>query len=165
MLDGSPQEFLRQFRAAAAQADERYRRIQQVQARTGQLRITERSPDGAVEITLDQQGKVVDLRFHDPARRLQPAALTTIAMNCLHSANSRLGAEVERIVREVSGENKTEAERLVERYRHDHPDQQPVAPQPVPRPVSPPVPVRRSPTPAELDPDEAGPIMRRGYQR
>src|SRR5947209_4948423 len=155
MLDGSPQDFMRQFRAAAAQADERYQRIQDMRERTGQLRITERSPDGAVEITLDHQGKVVDLRFHDAARRLQPAALTTTAMNCLRSATSRLGGEVERIVREVSGDNTADAEHLVERYRHDHPDQRPVAPMPMPVPAPPPrppaaPPMRRPPSPAEL---------------
>jgi len=178
MLDGSPDEFMRQFRAAAAQADERYKRIQDIQERTGQVRVTERSPDGAVEITLDRLGKVIDLRFNDAARRLAPAALTVTAMNCLRSAGARLGGEVERIVREVSGDSKADADRLVERYRRDHPESKPVAPLPIPPPQAappqapPPMPqpmprtepIRRT-TPAEVEDDEVGPIMRRGYQR
>jgi YbaB/EbfC DNA-binding family protein len=113
-------EYLGRFLEVAAETDETLKRTQAVRDRVAGLAVTERSPDGAVEVTVDRDGAVTNLKFLDPARRLQPSALSSTAMHCIRRAQGRLGEQYEQIVRSVTGDDES-GRRMVARYRQRYP--------------------------------------------
>ncbi|MEU4314028.1 YbaB/EbfC family nucleoid-associated protein [Nocardia sp. NPDC024068] len=48
---------------------EQQQRMGEIQAELAAARVTAQSPDGAVEVTVDSSGALVDVRFTDAARR------------------------------------------------------------------------------------------------
>jgi hypothetical protein len=151
----TPEEFYEQFLAAVAESNEQARLAQEVKERMAGVCVTERSPDGAVQVTVDKDGAVLDIRFFGTAERLQPRQLSVVAMNCVRAAQGGLGARFGQVVA-ASGADPATAERLVAGYRSRHPQRfaaalTAAAPSPPPPVVGPP---RVAPPRARPEPDE-----------
>lgn len=150
-MEAASGDYLGKFLEAVAETDETLNRTRVVRERLAGIAVTERSPDGAVEVTLDRDGAVTDLKFLDPARRLEPAALTNSAMACIRRAQGRVGEQYEQIVRSATGDDES-SRRMVARYRQRYPQlfQDPPPPQ---------APSRSRRDPIEPDYEEGGSIL------
>lgn len=161
-----PHELIRQLRACAAEHDQQARLLQQVRDRTADVSVTERSPDGVVTVTVDKDGLLTGLTFSDRASGMAPAALSGAVMACVHTARGKIGAHVERVVREAGVDDETATNFLLG-YRTHHPEKfrNEEFGMPVEKPQ--PMAVRRSSRPGpDDDVDDFGDgftVLRRGY--
>jgi YbaB/EbfC DNA-binding family protein len=161
-----PHELIRQLRAYAAEHDQQARLLQQVRDRTADVSVTERSPDGVVTVTVDNDGLLTGLTFSDRAQGMRPAALSAAVMACVHTARGKIGAHIERIVRDTGVDDET-ATHFIADYRSHHPEKfrNEEFGMPVEKPQ--PMVVRRSSRPApDEDADDFGDgftVLRRGY--
>lgn len=127
---------------------------------------TERSPDGVVTVTVDKDGLLTGLTFSGRAQGLAPAALSCAVLACVHTARGRIGAHIERAVRETGVDEETAAHFIAD-YRSRHPrkfsDEEFAMPVENPQPMA----VRRSSRPApDEDGDDFGDgfsVLRHGY--
>lgn len=174
------EELLGELLAAVAQTNEQAKRSLEIQERTRDISAAYRSPDGAVQVTVDRNGGLTDLVFGDAARRIPPPHLARLVMEGIHHAKAQLGARFEQVVRNSGADDATTA-RLLGNYRTAHPEQfaepstamQPRAPIAVPPPpiiaVSPPPPqqpARRQRADVDAEPDfsEGMQILQRDHR-
>lgn len=142
----SSEEFYEQFLAAMAESNEQARVARQVREQMAGVSVTERSPDGAVEVTVNTSGAVLDIRFGAAAQRLLPRRLSAVVMSCVRAAQGGIEARFGHVLTGAGVEPAT-AQRLLAEYRARRPRRFGAEPTPV-------VPETRAPqTPG---PDEVG---------
>lgn len=165
--------------AAVAETNEQAKQSLEIQERTKGISATYRSPDGAVQVTVDRDGGLSGLVFGDAARRIPPQHLSRLVMEGIHRAKGQLGARFEQVVL-ASGAGDATAARLIGKYRTAHPERfagpsaapqprDPVAPPTPPvtavsRPPQPRAPRRQADADAEPDFSEGMQILQRDYR-
>lgn len=117
----SSDEYLRRLRGAAAETEAELERMREVGRRLAEVTVTERSPDGSAEVTVDHNGALTVLALGEQARRLRPAALAAVVMDCVHRAQGRIGERYEQRVRSVAGPDAEAVSQVVGRYRQRYP--------------------------------------------
>lgn len=114
-------ELLGELLKAVAKTNEQAKRSVDIQERSRSISAGYRSPDGAVQVTVDRNGALTDLVFGDAARRIPPQHLSRLVMEGIHRAKGQLGARFEQVVRD-SGADDATAARLIGNYRTAHPE-------------------------------------------
>lgn len=102
---------------AAEQARERWAAVEDVVAR---VRVERAAPGGEVRVTVDAQGRLVDVRFSDRARVLEPDRLSALLMAAHRRACAALHDEVEAVL-PTGGAGGDAATALLDGYRRRFP--------------------------------------------
>jgi DNA-binding protein YbaB len=151
-----------------AQANEKARRYQAMQAAVGQVAVTETSPDGMVTVTVDSAGNVTGLQITDRVRDLSGAQVAKAVLGTLRRAQSRLPERLAEVMAGTIGDDEQTVNTIVGTYRAKFPEPEPEASEPenvrrlgeIEENPAVPKPVRR---PTREDSDEGdgfgGPVM------
>ena len=124
-----------QWSAAAREKAERY---QAMQARAGQVSVTESSQDGLVTVTVDSAGNVSDLRITDRVKELSGAQISATVLLTLRRAQARLPEKLAEVMAETIGDDQQTMDVIVGNYRAKFPEPPSDEPTPPARPPSPP---------------------------
>jgi DNA-binding protein YbaB len=111
-----------QWTAAAREKAERY---QAMQARVGQVSVTESSPDGVVTVTVDSAGNVTDLRITDEVRDKSGAQVSSAVLTTLRRAQARLPEKLAEVMAETIGDDQQTVDTIVSNYRAKFPEPEP----------------------------------------
>jgi DNA-binding protein YbaB len=111
-----------QWTAAAREKAERY---QAMQARAGQVSVTESSPDGMVTVTVDSVGNVTDLRVTDEVRDKSGAQVSSAVLTTLRRAQARLPGKLAEVMAETIGDDQRTVDTIVGNYRAKFPEPEP----------------------------------------
>ena len=117
-----------QWTAAAREKAERY---QAMQARAGQVSVTESSPDGVVTVTVDSVGNVTDLRITDEVRDKSGAQVSSAVLTTLRRAQARLPEKLAVVMAETIGGDQQTVDTIVGNYRAKFPEPEPEDEEPV----------------------------------
>ena len=168
LMDASWQRLV----AAAAETDQQAGQLLHIQEAMAGVDVVAGSADGAVQVRVDRNGALTGIEFTERALRLDPAGLGAAVLDAVHEAKTRIGPRYAEIVAS-SGADEATIERMIGRYRENHPDRfrpEPAAPAEAPpeqlmtKASAPPVPHQpvRAPRPVvDHDEDEAVPLMQR----
>lgn len=136
---GDPEALMRswdeQIQAKMKQAD-------QISQAAREVRVTQRSNDGAVSVTVDSGGNVSALDLTDAALRKQPAQLSAEILGIMRSAQAQIATRMQEAMAPVLGEDSATMNAIMGGYREKFP--QP----PEPDQAEPP---RRAPQPSDED--------------
>ncbi|MFI6025360.1 hypothetical protein [Amycolatopsis magusensis] len=84
------------------------------------IRITEADPSGAVRITVDAQGKLLDVVTTGLLARLPPERVGEVVLDCVRRAQARIPGEVSALAKRIMGGD--DAEHIATTLRGWFPD-------------------------------------------
>lgn len=128
--DGAMRPMQDRLHQLAQRAEQRTRQFAQVREQIDGLTVSERSPDGAVRVTVQASGALSDLTLTDAASRLRPDQIATEVMRCIRSAQSRIADRVGTVVAENVSPDDPAGQHIVGRFRDQFPEPEP---EPAPR--------------------------------
>ncbi|MFB9688253.1 YbaB/EbfC family nucleoid-associated protein [Amycolatopsis plumensis] len=108
-----------------AQAKEKARRYQAMQAAVGQVSVTESGGDGLVTVSVDSAGNVTDLQLTDRVRELSGAQVAKAVLTTLRRAQSRLPERLADVMADTIGDDQRTVDTIVGNYRAKFPAPQP----------------------------------------
>ncbi|TLW92319.1 YbaB/EbfC family nucleoid-associated protein [Saccharomonospora piscinae] len=92
-------ESMRQVEDAVELAVRRDEQFTEARRQIDALTATERSPGGAMEVTVGSDGNVLDVRCTDQINTLSPREIADTVRSCVQRAQAGIAREVERILR------------------------------------------------------------------
>lgn len=110
---------LAEWSQGLAQKAERYRAMR---AATDTIRVTESTSDGAVSVTVDATGQLVDVTTSAAVGRRKPEEIGPLVLACVRRAQGRLAERVGESMRLTLGADPV-TDRIVEGYRQRFPEQ------------------------------------------
>jgi DNA-binding protein YbaB len=118
----SPEEIERRLAEWSRGLEQKAERYRAMRAATDTVRVTESTSDGAVSVTVDATGQLVDVTTSSAVGRRKPEQIGPLVMACVRRAQSRLADQVGEAMRHSLGTDPV-TERIVEGYRHRFPEQ------------------------------------------
>ena len=98
-----PDQALDRLAAWKDRIDRQAAETQAMSDRVGALRITATNDTRAVEVTVDAQGVLIDLKLEPSTRRLEPDALARAILATHQKARRRAAAQVRQVLDETIG--------------------------------------------------------------
>ena len=99
--------------------------------------VTQRSSDGSVAVTVDQNGIVSALDLTDAALRKQPARLSADILGAMRTAQARIAEKMQEVMAPIIGGDSATMDALMGGYQERFPEpppEQPAFERPSPRP-------------------------------
>lgn len=127
--DAMMRQWNEQIQAKLKQADE----MKQV---ANAVSVTQRSSDGSLSVTVDQNGVVSALDLTDAALRKQPAQLSAEILGAMRTAQAQIAARMQEVMAPIIGDDSATMDALMGGYHERFPEPPPVDPVP-PRPTGP----------------------------
>jgi DNA-binding protein YbaB len=128
--DAMMRQWNEQIQAKLKQADE----MKQV---ANAVKVTQRSSDGSVSVTVDQNGVVSALDLTDAALRKQPAQLSAEILGAMRTAQAQIAAKMQEVMAPIIGDDSATMGALMGGYHERFPEpppEEPVAPRRPPGP-------------------------------
>ncbi|GHG30017.1 MULTISPECIES: YbaB/EbfC family nucleoid-associated protein [Amycolatopsis] len=94
---------------------------------TESLRVTETDPSGAIAVTVDAQGRLLEVRTGPVVARLAPEQVGPRVLACVRRAQAGIAARVEEVARQTVGEDEM-AVHVVSTLRERFPAPEPASP-------------------------------------
>lgn len=92
-------EVMRQLDDSVELAIRRYEQFSEAERRIDAMTVTERSPDGVVEVTVRANGALAGLELTEAARTMQPRHLAAVIQRCVQQAQAGVATRTEEILR------------------------------------------------------------------
>ena len=118
---GDPDEISRRLDRADARLARMTRSHAELDRVMAGVRITESDPTDAVRVTVDAEGKVLDVVTTPAVTRLPAERIGPVVRDCLHRAQARIADEIAALAGQVVGENDEMAEHVVATMRERFP--------------------------------------------
>ncbi|GLZ37561.1 YbaB/EbfC family nucleoid-associated protein [Actinokineospora sp. NBRC 105648] len=166
LTGGSAEDVERELAAWNRSMEATAARYRDMRLATETVQVTESSPDGAVTVTVDHTGQVVDIATTPALAKLKPEQVGGRVLATIKRAQARLATRVGDAMRATLGDADPAVDRMVEQYRTRFPEpvsepedtQYRFGPQdPAPAPPRRPRPAAR---PADDDEDFGGGVLR-----
>jgi len=93
------EEAIRQMDDAVELAVRRHEVFTEAGRQIDRVTVTQRSPDGAVEVTVSADGNVLDVRCTELIRTMPPHQVAAIFQHCVRAAQAGVARRVEEILR------------------------------------------------------------------
>ncbi|MFD4639627.1 YbaB/EbfC family nucleoid-associated protein [Lentzea sp. NPDC058436] len=119
--DAMMRQWNEQIQAKLKQADE----MKQV---ANAVSVTQRSSDGSVSVTVDQNGIVSALDLTDAALRKQPAQLSADILGAMRTAQAQIAAKMQEAMAPIIGGDSATMDALMGGYHERFPEPPPVEP-------------------------------------
>lgn len=120
-MDDRLDETIGDLRKFAGSLEETAKKFDELRGSMAALAVTATSSDGRVRVTVDSNGVPTAIDLAVATRGMEPAALSTEIMACLHRAQAQLRSRVTDLVHDVVGED-SPASDMVGRYAERFPD-------------------------------------------
>jgi DNA-binding protein YbaB len=127
--DAMMRQWNEQIQTKLRQADE----MKQV---ANAVKVTQRSSDGSVSVTVDQNGVVSALDLTDAALRKQPAQLSAEILGAMRTAQAQIATRMQEVMAPIIGEDSATMDALMGGYHERFPEPPPENPAPA-RPTGP----------------------------
>jgi len=101
------------------------------------VQVTQRSSDGSVAVTVDQNGIVSALDLNDAALRKQPAHLSAEILNAMRAAQAQIAARMHEVMAPIIGDDSATMDALMGGYQERFPEPPPEEPAAPARPTGP----------------------------
>lgn len=124
---GSPEELQRRLDALDAKLARMARSYEELDRATESLRVTETDPSGAVRVTVDSQGRLIDVVTTPQVARLPAEQVGPLVLACVQRAQSRIAGQIAALARNTVGEDEM-ATHVVETMRARFPEPAPATP-------------------------------------
>jgi hypothetical protein len=146
-LEGDPERITRDLDALVEQSQRRFESFTAAQQQIDHVTVTERSPDGSVQVTVRSSGALTDLVLSDRIRSMPPRQVAATILSCVQVAQARIVDHAAAIL-----QNKAPGDPLAAEFLADARQQFPT-PQAIHQPPPPPSarPVRPRPVDEEDD--------------
>ena len=118
---GDPDEISRRLDRADARLARMTRSHAELDRVMAGVRITESDPTDAVRVTVDAEGKVLDVVTTSAVARLPAERIGQVVRDCLYRAQARIADEIAALAGQVVGENDEMAEHVVATMRERFP--------------------------------------------
>ncbi|WP_280218795.1 YbaB/EbfC family nucleoid-associated protein [Nocardia neocaledoniensis] len=118
-------ESIEHARRFAEQLENAAQKYDDLQRSMTELRVTARSDDGSVEVTVDSNGVPVAIELAESTRGRNPAVTSAAIMDCMRSAQAKLRQRVANLVSGLVGDDSPAAD-MVSRYEQRFPDPDPI---------------------------------------
>lgn len=128
--DAMMRQWNEQIQAKLRQADE----MKQV---ANAVSVTQRSSDGSVSVTVDQNGIVSALDLTDAALRKQPAQLSADILGAMRTAQAQIASRMHEVMAPIIGEDSATMDALMGGYEERFPEPPPEEPAAPARPTGP----------------------------
>lgn len=99
LAGAAARESMRELDDIVEQAIRRNELFAEAEQEIDALTVTERSPDGAVEVTVRSSGALVNLSCSELIRTMNPRQLSTTIQHCVQAAQAGVSRRVEEILR------------------------------------------------------------------
>jgi DNA-binding protein YbaB len=119
--DAMMRQWNEQIQAKLKQADE----MKQV---ANAVKVTQRSSDGSVSVTVDQNGVVSALDLTDAALRKQPAQLSAEILGAMRTAQAQIAAKMQEVMAPIIGGDSQTMDALMGGYHERFPEPEPDQP-------------------------------------
>jgi DNA-binding protein YbaB len=119
--DALMRQWNEQIQAKLKQADE----MKQV---ANAVKVTQRSSDGSVSVTVDQNGVVSALDLTDAALRKQPAQLSAEILGAMRSAQAQIASRMQEVMAPIIGDDSATMGALIGGYHERFPEPEPEEP-------------------------------------
>ena len=119
--DAMMRQWNEQIQAKLKQADE----MKQV---ANAVKVTRRSSDGSVSVTVDQNGVVSALDLTDAALRKQPAQLSSEILGAMRTAQAQIAARMQEVMAPIIGGDSETMGALIGGYHERFPEPEPDEP-------------------------------------
>jgi DNA-binding protein YbaB len=93
------EEAIRQMDDAVELAVRRHEVFTEANRQIDRVTVTQRSPDGAVEVTVSADGNILDVRCTELIRTMPPHQVATTFQHCVQAAQAGVACRVEEILR------------------------------------------------------------------
>jgi DNA-binding protein YbaB len=113
-----PEQVIRQYEGRLAEAQRRGEAIRETMAG---LRVTERSADGQIAVTVNDAGNLVDLHLGSALQRKDGQAVAQEVLRVVQAAQSRVAAAVQEAMTPLLGGDSQAMEFMVDRLRSAQP--------------------------------------------
>lgn len=104
LFGGDPAEVARGLDEWVAGFEQKAARYQELQHEVDDVRISETSPNGAVTVTIDAGGVLVDVQFTDRIVNTSPAELGRQLLIAVNQAKAKIAGRVREVAGQVVGE-------------------------------------------------------------
>jgi DNA-binding protein YbaB len=121
--DAMMRQWNEQIQAKLKQADE----MKQV---ANAVKVTQRSSDGSVSVTVDQNGVVSALDLTDAALRKQPAQLSAEILGAMRTAQAQIASRMQEVMAPIIGGDSATMDALMGGYHERFPEPEPEDPAP-----------------------------------
>lgn len=128
--DAMMRQWNEQIQAKLKQADE----MKQV---ANAVKVTQRSSDGSVSVTVDQNGVVSALDLTDAALRKQPAQLSSEILGTMRTAQAQIASRMQEAMAPILGGDSATMDALMGGYHEKFPEPPPEDPAAARRPAGP----------------------------
>jgi DNA-binding protein YbaB len=128
--DAMMRQWNEQIQAKLKQADE----MKQV---ANAVKVTQRSSDGSVSVTVDQNGVVSALDLTDAALRKQPAQLSSEILGTMRTAQAQIATRMQEAMAPILGGDSATMDALMGGYHEKFPEPEPEDPAAARRPAGP----------------------------
>ncbi|TCO57280.1 YbaB/EbfC family nucleoid-associated protein [Actinocrispum wychmicini] len=105
----------------AAETRAKAERYQAMQAKAGQVSVTEKGKDDVVTVTIDSAGNVTDLRITDAVKDMTGEQVANAVLTTLRRAQSRLPERLSEVMAETIGDDQRTIDAVVANYRAKFP--------------------------------------------
>jgi DNA-binding protein YbaB len=129
---GDPAEMADRLEAWQREFDKQADGFEKVQRAAADLQVTETGANGGVRVTVDVNGKIVDITTTAALDEVRSEEIGPAIMACLRRAQSTLVARFAETARETLGDGDPVGENLVGQYQQRFPDAEPLEPPPAP---------------------------------
>ena len=129
-----PDAMMRQWNA---QIQAKLRQADEMKQVANAVRVTQRSSDGSVSVTVDQNGVVSALDLTDAALRKQPAQLSAEILGVMRTAQAQIASRMQEAMAPIIGDDSATMGALVGGYQERFPEPPPGEPVAPPRPTGP----------------------------
>lgn len=119
--DAMMRQWNEQIQAKLKQADE----MKQV---ANAVKVTQRSSDGSVSVTVDQNGVVSALDLTDAALRKQPAQLSAEILGAMKTAQAQIASRMQEVMAPIIGGDSQTMDALMGGYHERFPEPEPDEP-------------------------------------
>lgn len=114
--------------------DQHLQGFDRLQQAAAGLRVTETAADGAVRVTVDVSGQIVDIVTTDGLDSVASPEIGPLILQCVKKARSTLAARFAETAAETLGDDDPVRASLVDQYRQRFPQAEPVKQKPTPPP-------------------------------
>lgn len=130
---GDPGQMADQLEEWQKQFDQHLQGFDRLQQAAAGLRVTETAADGAIKVTVDVSGQVVEIITTDDLDSVTSPEIGPLIMQCIKRAQATLAAKFAETAQETLGDDPVKGN-LVEQFQQRFPQDEPVKKKPKPQP-------------------------------
>ncbi|HKR51024.1 MAG TPA: YbaB/EbfC family nucleoid-associated protein [Pseudonocardiaceae bacterium] len=117
MFGADPDQAERQLSQWAQGFADQAERFGAMRARVEQIQVAESSSDGAVRVTIDSSGALIDLALTDKISGMLPSEVAALVLACMRRAQRQLAGRVRHAAATTVGAEEPVVEHVVSGYR------------------------------------------------